>query len=30
MAISRRDLLKLTLAGAAHPLLPLRGILSQA
>ena len=30
MALSRRDLLKLALAGAAHPLLPLRGIVSQA
>ena len=30
MAISRRDLLKLALVGTAHPLLPLRGIASQA
>ena len=30
MAVSRRDLLKLALVGAAHPLLPLRGIVSQA
>jgi uncharacterized protein (DUF1501 family) len=30
MALSRRDLLKLALVGAAHPLLPVRGILSQA
>ena len=30
MALSRRDLLKLALAGAAHPLLPVRGIVSQA
>ena len=30
MNISRRDLLKLALIGAAHPLLPLRGIVSQA
>jgi len=29
MAVSRRDLLKLALAGAAHPLLPVRGIVSQ-
>src|SRR5215470_6050685 len=27
---SRRDFLKLALAGAAHPLLPIRGIVSQA
>ena len=30
MALSRRDLLKLALVGAAHPLLPMRGIVSQA
>jgi uncharacterized protein (DUF1501 family) len=30
MALSRRDLLKLALLGAAHPLLPMRGIVSQA
>ncbi len=30
MALSRRHLLKLALVGAAHPLLPLRGIVSQA
>ena len=30
MTLSRRDLLKLALVGAAHPLLPVRGILSQA
>jgi uncharacterized protein (DUF1501 family) len=30
MAFARRDLLKLALVGAAHPLLPLRGIVSQA
>jgi len=30
MEISRRALLKLALAGAAHPLLPIRGIVSQA
>jgi len=30
MALSRRDLLKLALAGAAHPMLPIRGIVSQA
>jgi uncharacterized protein (DUF1501 family) len=30
MALSRRDLLKLALVGAAHPLLPVRGIVSQA
>jgi uncharacterized protein (DUF1501 family) len=30
MALSRRDLLKVALVGAAHPLLPLRGIVSQA
>ena len=29
MTLSRRDLLKLALAGAAHPLLPVRGIVSQ-
>jgi uncharacterized protein (DUF1501 family) len=29
MTLSRRDLLKLALAGAAHPLLPMRGIVSQ-
>jgi uncharacterized protein (DUF1501 family) len=29
MAFSRRDLLKLALVGAAHPLLPVRGIASQ-
>ncbi len=29
MKISRRDLLKLAVAGAAHPLLPVRGIVSQ-
>src|SRR6516164_3674409 len=29
MAVSRRDLLKLAIAGAAHPLLPVRGIVSQ-
>src|ERR1700738_5262554 len=30
MALSRRDLLRLALVGAAHPLLPMRGIVSQA
>src|SRR5579862_2991039 len=30
MALSRRTLLKLALVGAAHPLLPLRGIVSRA
>jgi uncharacterized protein (DUF1501 family) len=30
MTFSRRDMLKLALAGAAHPLLPVRGIVSQA
>jgi uncharacterized protein (DUF1501 family) len=30
MTLSRRSLLKLALAGAAHPLLPIRGIVSQA
>lgn len=30
MTLSRRTLLKLALAGAAHPLLPVRGIVSQA
>ena len=30
MTLSRRDLLKLALLGAAHPLLPIRGIVSQA
>src|SRR5271169_4300759 len=30
MAVSRRDVLKLALAGVAHPLLPIRGIASQA
>jgi uncharacterized protein (DUF1501 family) len=30
MTIHRRDLLKLALLGAAHPLLPVRGIVSQA
>ena len=30
MALSRRDVLKLALVGAAHPLLPMRGIVSQA
>jgi uncharacterized protein (DUF1501 family) len=30
MTLSRRGLLKLALAGAAHPLLPVRGIVSQA
>jgi len=30
MVLSRRDMLKLALVGAAHPLLPLRGIVSQA
>jgi len=30
MSISRRDVLKLALVGAAHPLLPVRGIVSQA
>jgi uncharacterized protein (DUF1501 family) len=30
MVFSRRDMLKLTLIGAAHPLLPMRGIVSQA
>src|ERR1700674_4669930 len=30
MTLSRRDLLKLALVGAAHPLLPMRGIVSQA
>ena len=29
MSFSRRDLLKLALAGAAHPLMPVRGIVSQ-
>jgi uncharacterized protein (DUF1501 family) len=29
MTLSRRDLLKLAIAGAAHPLLPVRGIVSQ-
>jgi uncharacterized protein (DUF1501 family) len=29
MAFSRRDLLKLALVGSAHPLLPMRGIVSQ-
>src|ERR1700681_3684312 len=29
MTLSRRDLLKLALVGAAHPLLPVRGIVSQ-
>ena len=29
MTISRRELLKLAIAGAAHPLLPVRGIVSQ-
>jgi len=29
MAVSRRDILKLALAGVAHPLLPARGIVSQ-
>ena len=29
MALSRRNLLKLALVGAAHPLLPVRGIVSQ-
>ena len=29
MALSRRHLLKLTLVGAAHPVLPVRGIVSQ-
>jgi len=29
MTLSRRDLLKLALAGAAHPLLPVRCIVSQ-
>ena len=30
MTLSRRSLLKLAIAGAAHPLLPVRGIVSQA
>jgi uncharacterized protein (DUF1501 family) len=30
MTLSRRDMLKLALIGAAHPLLPVRGIVSQA
>jgi uncharacterized protein (DUF1501 family) len=30
MAVSRRDVLKLAVVAAAHPLLPLRGIVSQA
>lgn len=30
MTVSRRDLLKLALVGAVHPLLPVRGIASQA
>jgi uncharacterized protein (DUF1501 family) len=30
MTLSRRDLLKLAIVGAAHPLLPVRGIVSQA
>ena len=30
MTLSRRDLLKLAVVGAAHPLLPVRGIVSQA
>jgi uncharacterized protein (DUF1501 family) len=30
MALSRRNVLKLALAGAVHPLLPVRGIVSQA
>jgi uncharacterized protein (DUF1501 family) len=30
MVLSRRDMLRLALIGAAHPLLPLRGIVSQA
>ena len=30
MDLSRRDLLRLALVGAAHPLLPVRGIVSQA
>ncbi len=30
MAMSRRDVLKLAVLGAAHPLLPVRGIVSQA
>jgi uncharacterized protein (DUF1501 family) len=30
MTFTRRDLLKLALVGAAHPLLPVRGIVSQA
>jgi uncharacterized protein (DUF1501 family) len=30
MNFSRRDILKLALVGAAHPLLPIRGIVSQA
>jgi uncharacterized protein (DUF1501 family) len=29
MTLTRRDLLKLAIAGAAHPLLPVRGIVSQ-
>src|SRR5437899_2842784 len=29
MTLSRRDLLRLALIGAAHPLLPVRGIVSQ-
>ena len=29
MALSRRDLLKLGVVGLAHPLLPMRGIVSQ-
>ena len=30
MVVSRRDLLKLVLVGAAHPLLPMHGIVSHA
>src|SRR5471030_353358 len=30
MTFSRRDLLKLAILAAAHPLLPMRGIVSQA
>src|SRR3977135_1522346 len=30
MTLSRRDMLRLALIGAAHPLLPMRGIVSQA
>jgi len=30
VALTRRDLLKLAVAGAAHPLLPVRAIASQA